>query len=70
MKVRLQSGGALKPDTVVDDVDSVVLELDSGDPVFVALNISGQIWLSNCQEPDFEANLELLGMSAAARSHT
>jgi len=62
MIVRTQSGGILKPP---EDrkVDSVIICLDNGTPIAVAVDIDGRAWLYTANEKEFASTMEVLGFN-------
>lgn len=63
MKVRVQSGGILKAPVATDAADSVVVYTNEGDPVMIALDMEGKVWIKTLGDPDFASTWELLGFS-------
>ena len=62
MIIRTQSGGILKP-PVECKADSLVVCLDDGTPIAVALDIDKRVWMYTSSDPQFEATMETLGFN-------
>ena len=62
MLVRTQAGGILNPP---EDrkVDSVVVCLNDGTPIAVALDIDNRAWVYTAADKDFAATMEVLGFN-------
>ena len=62
MLVRIQSGGITRaPED--RQADSVVVCLDDGKPIVVAVNIDSRVWVYTASDPQFAEAVETLGFN-------
>jgi len=61
MIVKLQKGGILNPAEVYRGIDSVVVLLDNGTPVTIAMDRDGVVFTTHVNEQGFDAAMRAMG---------